>query len=379
MSVTKPIILDETGLKIVDELEGIRRAVSGADTHKIYGVKRTLTSTSSAWERIDDSVGLTANATKDGSAVTNDFDNIYPWSDIITVNYDVANDKVVARLGDANFAFDGTNGEVMTYIPHFYIERIQDGTYETIRISEHMFDNAIEVPAFYIARYTTSDGVHSYSGVTSTVSTTIATFRTNAMDKGEGWHLLDWHYFVLEHLYLVEYANANSQSILGQGVCSVSAQIENGTLDSLGMKSGCLANAGATAVIYRGVENPFGNIWQLLDGINIIDNKAYVCFNHEKYQSDTTEEYTLVGQLATANGSPNKMCFNKDTSLIGMPSVVGTSTYGDYYWQATGNRIVLVGGNWNNGSYDGFFCFLCNNASSASWGVIGGRLIKESV
>ena len=47
------------------------------------------------WERIEDSVGLIANATKDGSEVENDFDNIYPWSDIITYNY---NDVVIRDL-----------------------------------------------------------------------------------------------------------------------------------------------------------------------------------------------------------------------------------------------------------------------------------------
>ena len=46
----------------------------------IYGVRRKITNNSnSAWERIFDSVGKVANATKDGSTVQNDFDNIKPW------------------------------------------------------------------------------------------------------------------------------------------------------------------------------------------------------------------------------------------------------------------------------------------------------------
>lgn len=375
--VTKPMLLDETGLKIVRELEEIARKIEGTNSHKVYAVRRSLTSTSSAWERIEDSVGLTANATKDGSSVTNDFDNIYPWSDIITVNYDVENDKVVAQYGDANFTFDGTNGEVMTYIPHFYIERTQDDTYETIRISEFMFDNAVEVPAFYIGRYTISDGYHSKNGVSSLVSTNIATFRTNTMAKGDGWHQLDWHYFVLEYLYLVEYANADSQSMLGQGVCSVSAQVQNGGCDTLGMHSGCLANNGGTSVIYRGVENPFGNIWQFLDGCNIINNVLYGCTNYNHYKSDTTDEYTLIGKLATSNGNPNKMCYDNDLPLFAMPKEVGTSVYGDYFWQASGNRIAIVGGSWGNGAVDGFFYFNANGASSVAGAGVGGRLIKE--
>lgn len=376
-NIKKPVMLNETGLMIVGELEDIARAISGSSTHKIYGVKRSLTSTLTAWERTDDGIGKVANATKDGSSVTNDFDSIYPWSAIKTVNYDVENDTVVAEIGDANFAFDGSNGEVMTYIPHFYIERTNDGETKTIRISEYKFGNAIEIPSFYIARYTTSDGTHSYSGVDSSVSKNIATFRTEATEKGEGWHLLDWHYYLLQHLYLVEYADANSQSKLGNGVSSVSTKVVSGQCDSLGMHSGCLANAGATSVIYRGVENPFSNIWQLLDGHTVKDHNLYVCMNYEKYANESVDGYELIGTLASANGNPTTMCYNADMQLVGMPATIGTSTYADCYWQASGTRLVLVGGAWDNGSNAGFFCFDALNAFSLSAGRVGSRLIKS--
>ena len=44
----------------------------------IYGVRRKITNnTSTAWERIKDSIGLVANATKNGTTVQNDFDKLY--------------------------------------------------------------------------------------------------------------------------------------------------------------------------------------------------------------------------------------------------------------------------------------------------------------
>ena len=90
---------------------------------KVYGVKRSLTTSSSAWERIRDAVGLVANAQVGTTAVQNDFDNIYPWSDIISYNYDVTAKQVTAYYGDPTFKFDGTNGEVLTKIPEFYWRR----------------------------------------------------------------------------------------------------------------------------------------------------------------------------------------------------------------------------------------------------------------
>lgn len=346
----------------------------------VYGVRRSLASADSAWERIGDNVDKVANATHDGTAVTNDFDSIYPWSDIITVN--MADDGTInAEIGDANFKFDGSNGEVMTYIPPFYYSRYQKDGYEYIHISKNYFGGAELSEGFYIGRYTTSSGVHSKSGVQSQVSQNITTFRTQATGKGTGWQQLDYHYFLLQLLYLVEYADYNSQSKLGNGVSSVSAQVNSGALDSLGMKSGCLANAGATSVIYRGIENIFGNIWQFVDGLNIKDNVAYICYKPSSYAVDTfTGDYSVIGYTnATENGNPKTLGMDNNNSLIALPTSVGGSstTYiCDYYWQNTGNRIALVGGAWTSGANGGLFYWSLYNDSGGSDTSIGSRLLK---
>lgn len=376
--IKKPPVLDITGQKIAETLEKIYKAMSGDESNEIYGVQRVLTSTS--WTRTDSATGLTANATLDGSTVQNDFDNIYPWSDIITLN--LTNGGVVtAEYGDVDFAFDGSNGEVMTLIPEFYIKRWQDSTNEYIQIAKHHFEGAVHIEPFYIGRYTTSSGAHSVSGVLSQTSTTITNFRTQAKAKGDKWQQLDWHYFVLQCLYLVEYANADSQSVLGQGrsLSSNTAQIVSGGCDSLGMKSGCLVNDGTSSVIYRGIENPFGNIWQFVDGINIKDNVAYIDYNPDTYAVDTFDgDYKALSYTnATSNGNPNRMGYDSDNQLIGFPTIVGTSTYGDYYWQNTGNRIVVVGGSWYYGGSVGFFYWSCYHASSISYGDIGSRLLRS--
>ena len=371
------LLLEDKLDNIEGVLEDINATLQGDTSNPVYGIKRSLTSITSAWVRTDSAVGLSALATKDGSDVDNDFDSIYPWSDIISVNIDDI-DEIVACYGDDNFAFDGSNGDVMTYIPNFFFKRWQKDGYEYVQIARHHFAGAMEIEPFYIGRYNTSSGVHSYSGVTSTVSQNIATFRTQAMSKGEKWSQLDWRLFAIQMLYLVEYADGDSQSMLGQGVCSASAQVTSGQCDGLGMKSGCYANAGATSMIYRGVENIYGNIWQFVDGINIKDGQAWVCYDHEKYVSDTfAEPYQALGYVnATANGNPNQMGCDENNMLIGIPSKVGTSVYGDYYWYASGNKIVFFGGTWVAGANDGFFCLPCDIDSSRSSAYIGGRLLR---
>ena len=432
--------------------------VNGGNQSKVYGIKRSLTSSSTAWTRTNDAEEKVANATLDGSSVQNDFDSIYPWSQIVSVN--MANDGTVnAKYGDLNFAFDGSNGEVMTYIPPFYWNRWQDDEYEYIQISASRFTNSKFSDAFYIGRYTTSSGSHSYSGVASQVSTNITTFRNEAKAKGDGWGQLDYHYFLLQMLYLVEYADSDSQAKLGNGVSSVryvatdtavvaesnvnriiiasdnanyvvgtyinvgtaqgSANVASmrkilsketvtdgtainfdgdavniavgnvlwggqqplGQCDSLGMKSGCLNNDGKHAMIYRGIENFFGNIYQFVDGLNIKDRVAYICYDPSEYVVDKfTDPFVELGYTnASSNGYPKTMGYDENNPLVALPDSVGGSAstyYADYYYQNTGNRIARVGGYFGVGAAVGCFFWRLADGSGYTSVDVGSRLLK---
>ena len=162
---------------------------------KVYGVRRSLASSSSAWERIEDAVGLVANAQVGTTAVRNDFDSIYPWSDIITCNYNNSTKKVTAYYGDANFSFTGGNNiQVMTIIPEFYYRRYVSDGYEYVLISKDKLSGFIQSKEFMIGRYTMSgsaSGVYSRSGQAPFVNKTIAEFRQYAKNLGAGWSQLD--------------------------------------------------------------------------------------------------------------------------------------------------------------------------------------------
>lgn len=190
---------------------------------KNYGIRRKIVdNVVSKWERICDNIGLVANATKNGDEVQNDFDNIYPWSDIITYNYDTTNKKITAYYGEPGFAFDGSNGEVLTRIPEFWYKREVKGDYEYIYISDYNRAGYKHSKEFSVGRYGISvdaDGkAHSYSGTIPAYNKTIAAFRTLATGVGDGFCQMDTRYFILQLLYLVEFADYNSQSKLGRGV-----------------------------------------------------------------------------------------------------------------------------------------------------------------
>ena len=205
----------------IEELEEDVDSIETTRGH-VYGVRRKITSnSSSAWERLFDSIGKTATATKNGGTAQNDFDNLAPWADIKSCNYDLTTKKINAWYGDANFKFDGTNGDVFTHIPKTYWKIYQENDYDYVLLADYPRAGFMEVDGFFIGRYNASvvsDVLHSYSGLVPTTNKTIGQFRTLATALGTNFSQLDWRYFVLQMLYLVEYADYNSQSKLGNGV-----------------------------------------------------------------------------------------------------------------------------------------------------------------
>lgn len=465
------ITLDENQIYVTEKEmeEAIKKAITKKGN--LYGIKRKVNdNTSSAWERIEDSVGLVAKATKNGEEVQNDFDNRYPWSEIISYNYNVEEKKINAYYGDPTFKFDGSNGEVLTRIPEFYWKReIIDG-YEYIYISDYAIAGFNKSEEFSVGRYDAcidEDGkLHSYSGYNPSTNKNITQHRDAAKLLSDEFCMIDYRYFMLQLLYLVEYANYNSQSQLGNGIVSmrytasdkaiiagettntiviatndyfkVGQQIAIGTTvdgvsickdrtiteiaeyskdttegtaitfdgepvniaigniihacaqkeggcDSLGMKSGCLANDSQHAVIYRGIENIFGNVFNWIDGLNIQEYQAYICRNPEEYTSDKFDgSYIKLGYMNCQERDMyiKKLGFDEKNPDIALPIEIGggagsSSGMCDFYYSSEGNRVARVGGGFSGGAGAGLWSWSCGNSSASSTLSCGARLLKH--
>lgn len=465
------ITLDTNQIYVTEK--EMREAIDEAVSKKgnLYGIKRKVNdNTSPAWERIGDSIGLVAKATKNGETVQNDFDSRYPWSEIISYNYDVIKKKINAYYGDPTFKFDGTNGEVLTRIPEFYWKREIINGYEYIYIADYAIAGFNKSEEFSVGRYDAcidEDGkLHSYSGYSPSTNKNITQHRDAAKLLSDEFCMIDYRYFMLQMLYLVEYANYNSQSQLGNGIIGirynandkaiiaqertntiviatndyfkVGQQIAIGTTvdgvsickdrtitkiteyskdttegtaitfdgdpvniaigniihacaqkeggcDSLGMKSGCLANDSQHAVIYRGIENIFGNVFNWIDGLNIQNYQAYICRNPKEYISDKFEvPYIKLGYVNCNEKDMyiKKLGFDEKNPDIALPIEIGggagsSSGMCDFYYSSEGNRVARVGGVFGSGSGAGLWCWACNGSSVTSSLNCGARLLKH--
>lgn len=456
-------------------------------TVKQYGVRWKGTS-STVCERLGDAVGLTAKAHKGSTeSVDNDFDNIYPWSDIKTCNID-ADGNVLAYLGEPSFARDGTNGDVMVEIPKFYYKRVKTGIVEEIwicgtklpgyELHPLFIDNGKEVSKVFHSVYNASSftdetdnkvKLQSITGVQPRVRTTRANFRTYARNKGAIWGIEDISCVnALQLLYLVEYANTNSQSALGSGADNLSytenhkaleettngntitiastykntyklgQRIEigtsqgannktttprtitaittdeetgqttitfdgdpitiavgnmmwnvaplNGSCDALNGKSGWLAGENNYTdhfadVNYRGIEGFHAKLFRFIDGVNIKDRVVNYANSIVDYADGVYDgKYREVGYSnAEANGYVSAFGYDEKAPWVMFPSaaVGGSSTFvPDYYYQHTGERLLLLGGPWFDGTLAGAF-FFCAYVFSFSNLFSGSHLLVK--
>lgn len=258
---------------------------------------------------------------------------------------------------------------------------------------------------------TTGDKMASIAGVKplsgwKNATATLPNMRILAQNRGTGWNLINFNQVcAIQLLYLIEYANFNSQTQIGQGVTGVNDTTAGNTFNNslntgftagVGTSSTDLGNASGVCtgvahykttesdadiqpVSYRGIENFWGNLWLWVDGINIKADYMPWIADHG-FASDTfAAPYVDTGlTVHSAAGFPTNIIFGAGLNYGFLASAVGGANNQylcDYYYRDTGNRAAMVGGNWALGLSAGAFSWDLSNAGSKVHRSIGARAV----
>ena len=416
-----------------------------------FGAEEALT-------RLDDAVGLTTTKSADlggYKTVTSSFDTIWPWCGMQRMEMR-ANGAIMSAFADiadttayttAALDFDDTSTgslRVMVRIPKFYykVEVTQYSSYK-LWISAYPLEGFKVHPAFqrgifnradigeveciYVGAFegysvtpATPTALLSYANVAPTVSQTRAQFRlaakaSNAITTNPQYALMDYlAYNAIQMLYLVEFANFDSQTVLSAGITGLGATdlgsvaatgwtSANGPANchELGNTSGeVVVHIGGTtytdwAVSYRGLENIYGNMVQMLDGLNVSTGMApwilYNCglnitrtdavtwtsavpYQNMNITMSNASEYIVDPQTS---GVPN---WSSDWNFIPRAVAGGSaSTYVCDWYQNSSDawatvNMFTVGGSFNDGAGAGIFgVYPCHILNSDTY--IGARLM----
>ena len=317
------------------------------------------------------------------------FDSYMPWMGMEECTLNNATGKVSSKKGDPGFTRTNINLPVMVKIPEFYykIERVgsifryyvADGPVDGLSLHPGSGDN-------YLGRYEAGEAssgtmgpiLASYSGKTQSVSKTRSEFRDRARNMASGFQLRDiaaWCAYDL--LYLVEYADWDGQKKIAQGLVNNPSVNKTGLTDAMVYHTGRANSGDNSAVQYRGIENPWGNVWEWVDGINFNNYAPVICTDPTKYADDTTTNYTVAGVPLGGSGSTKTLGISTNLPWAYLPREPGGSetTYiPDSMNSSSAWKVLMVGGSRGNSSAAGLFCFHAGNSSSSSGVSIGTRL-----
>ena len=134
----------------------------------------------------------------------------------------------------------------------------------------------------------------------------------------------------MQYLFYIEYASLNSQTALGRGVCDIAddgatnMSLVTGATGILGNLSGSAPGTdGKVSISYRGIENPWGNVWKWVDG-GIVENsgKWYSYFTNDrtKYASNNIADYTRgTVALGKNEGYTTRISYKIGIEHVGTP------------------------------------------------------------
>lgn len=309
-----------------------------------------------------------------------------------TVKYYLSATDSTKKADGSAAILDGTDGNVMVEIPKFWYKYENVGGVHKWSISDAAQFGYEVHPAFirggveksfryYCAYqgYTLGTRLISGSGRVPTANKTRATFRTEAAANGTGWSQIDWNLLIaVQLLYLVEYANFNTQAMLGQGITAGSVYTAvTGSSNSLGNASSPSTNTSTQFMSYRGIENWYGQIYKFIDGVNISSYVYYVNNNPATFADGvTTGDYVNTGiTSATASGYVKDIVANKNGFVASVATGGSASTFiPDYFSQSTGLRIMAFGGYAGTGAAAGGFFLYAYYVASSAYADVGSGL-----
>ena len=342
---------------------------------QIYGVQWDGTA-ATTWSRTDAAETFVnpTPAVNNGNG-SSPFDTIMPWAGMVVED-------------------DATAGKLVK-IPKYWFKWTRSGNGMKLQISNgpeagfHVSpahadrgDGKGERDYVYVGRYHCNTSYKSQAGSQPAASMTRAQARSNIHNLGSTYWQYDFAmYWTIMMLYLVEYADWNSQATIGYG-CSPSSQKFNmGATDAMIYHTGTSAASRTTygSVQYRHIEGLWDNVYDWCDGIRFSGSTVYCIANPASF-SDTSGG-TNVGTRATSSGWisgwTNPTADGFEYALY--PNAVSGSetTYVcDYCGYSASGVVLLVGGYFGQYQYHGAFCLVGDSTASNAIANIGCRLQK---
>ena len=248
-------------------------------------------------------------------------------------------------------------------------------------------------------------------GSNSTSNFTMENAEQLARNRGTGWHITNMAVeSANQMLEIVEFGQLNLQNGIESGIVSVPTTPNTncasltGSTASLGNNTGVAqatiseangsrtsySTSGRRAISYRGVENPWGNIWHFIAGVNIYGQGRddggypYICKNFNYNYTTIDNNYENVGfKLPSTHSWISAMGYgNNNYDWVLMPAECSSANsalpVGDSFWSypsLNGTNCAIIGGTWESEDSAGPFYYGCDREMNYSKFSFGANLM----
>lgn len=219
---------------------------------------------------------------------------------------------------------------------------------------------------------------------------TITAAKQMAENNGEGWYLTDLRFESLQQiLMIIEFGALNMQNAFNKGITNLSSNYNgnkgcttgstHGLLNTTGQASETTSRMdstytynteGSCSISYRGVENPYGNMWRFIDNFN--------CNYHTMKHNNISINFNLPNESNWIN------CFGYDPAHDWVFLPIETSNgansslpIGDYVFSGSPSKITvgLAGGFSTSAENAGLFYYAFDNDYNGHYRSVSGRVM----
>jgi len=167
------------------------------------------------------------------------------------------------------------------------------------------------------------------------------------------------------------YGNRNLQAVLGAGGAMYNSNNTTGSTNSRGIQD--TVNETANYVNGLGIEGVFGCLLEWVKGVSI---------NNRVWTITDPDGSTRNVNAGTTDGWITNVAAEAGPYFDMVPTAVGgseTTHYADYYYQTSGNSLVLARSDNSSRSSGGVACACADSAASYSYTYYGSRLAFRGV
>ena len=223
-----------------------------------------------------------------------------------------------------------------------------------------------------------------------------------ASNRGEGWKITDLAFESMNQLLMIcEFGSLNMQSAFNKGATDLPSRTGNpgcttGSTSSLGNTSGMAISTtrvygntsetfneeGKCSISYRGMENPYGNMWRFVGGVRVTGNGSEYG-GKVVYTDIQNNVHTFENKFPVTSSWIASLAYSSEEPWALLPATTGgtansISPVGDFFYTNSalnGTNAMVIGGITVSKDNAGIFYYGVDNGANVSAYSYSARLM----